>query len=113
MKYISCTPGDTDLWGKGSSLSIVYFAAVDLHLVKRHHIQKLYINSVHTLFCRFDDSPEFSKQRAALKRINRSPGGTTCHQRSRNLDTGTGLTPMLTRALRRKFQVSFIRFMVA
>ena len=55
-----------------------------------------------------NESPEFTRQRASLRRVSlhRSPGGTRqLPDRSRDLDNGTGLTPMLTRALRRKFQV--------
>ncbi|XP_029546798.1 proline-rich protein 11 isoform X2 [Salmo trutta] len=44
--------------------------------------------------------------RTQLKRvqINRSPGGTPLFDKE-NMETGTGLTPIITQALRRKFQV--------
>lgn len=38
----------------------------------------------------------------------RSPGGTVKGCRRRNREVGEGPTPMLTRALRKKFQVSLI-----
>ncbi|KAL0994499.1 hypothetical protein UPYG_G00123060 [Umbra pygmaea] len=48
--------------------------------------------------------------RTQLKRvqINRSPGGTPLFDKE-NVETGTGLTPMMTQALRRKFQVALPR----
>ncbi|XP_013412163.1 proline-rich protein 11 [Lingula anatina] len=36
-------------------------------------------------------------------RINRSPGGTPIVDHQKRLETGSGVTPVLTRALRRKF----------
>uniref|UniRef100_A0A8C6GRJ1 Proline-rich protein 11 n=1 Tax=Mus spicilegus TaxID=10103 RepID=A0A8C6GRJ1_MUSSI len=37
--------------------------------------------------------------------VERSPGGTPLNNKE-NMDTGTGLTPVMTRALRRKFQMA-------
>ncbi|KAJ7308842.1 hypothetical protein JRQ81_008113 [Phrynocephalus forsythii] len=37
--------------------------------------------------------------------INRSPGGTPLTNKE-NVETGTGLTPIMTQALRRKFQLA-------
>ncbi|EDM05583.1 similar to RIKEN cDNA B930067F20 gene (predicted) [Rattus norvegicus] len=37
--------------------------------------------------------------------VERSPGGTPLNNKE-NMDTGTGLTPVMTRALRRKFQLA-------
>ena len=59
-----------------------------------------------------DESPEFTRQRASLRRdsafTGAQPGGTRqLPDRSCDLDNGTGLTPMLTRALRKKFQVRY------
>lgn len=45
-------------------------------------------------------TPEFASMRTSLKKVNTSAG------MKENIDTGAGLTPMLTRALRKKFQVS-------
>ncbi|MGH0155646.1 UNVERIFIED_CONTAM: hypothetical protein FKN15_059533 [Acipenser sinensis] len=43
--------------------------------------------------------------RKHLKKVNidRSPGGTPLYEKE-NRETGTGLTPIMTQALRRKFQ---------
>ena len=48
--------------------------------------------------------------RRNLRKVNieRSPGGTPAVS-DRNYENGTGLTPMMTRALRRKFQVHSIK----
>ncbi|XP_071029733.1 proline-rich protein 11-like [Oncorhynchus clarkii lewisi] len=48
--------------------------------------------------------------RTQLKRvqINRSPGGTPLFDKE-NMETGTGLTPIMTQALRRKFQSALPR----
>ncbi|XP_013992763.1 proline-rich protein 11 isoform X3 [Salmo salar] len=48
--------------------------------------------------------------RTQLKRvqINRSPGGTPLFDKE-NMETGTGLTPIITQALRRKFQSALPR----
>uniref|UniRef100_A0A4W5JQW1 Proline rich 11 n=1 Tax=Hucho hucho TaxID=62062 RepID=A0A4W5JQW1_9TELE len=48
--------------------------------------------------------------RTQLKRvqINRSPGGTPLFDKE-NMETGTGLTPIMTQALRRKFQTALPR----
>jgi hypothetical protein len=40
--------------------------------------------------------------------VERSPGGTPLTNKE-NMDTGTGLTPVMTRALRRKFQLAHPR----
>ncbi|PNJ65758.1 T0040138 isoform 1, partial [Pongo abelii] len=44
--------------------------------------------------------------RKLLRKVNveRSPGGTPLTNKE-NMETGTGLTPVMTQALRRKFQV--------
>ena len=59
-------------------------------------------------------TPEFTRRRDSLRRVSvlKSPGGTLQYpDRSGLLDCeyGAGPTPMLTRALRRKFQVSLER----
>lgn len=48
--------------------------------------------------------------RKLLRKVNveRSPGGTPLTNKE-NMDTGTGLTPVMTRALRRKFQLAHPR----
>uniref|UniRef100_A0A673UKF5 Proline rich 11 n=1 Tax=Suricata suricatta TaxID=37032 RepID=A0A673UKF5_SURSU len=48
--------------------------------------------------------------RKLLRKVNveRSPGGTPLTNKE-NMDTGTGLTPVMTRALRRKFQMAHPR----
>ncbi|XP_069471251.1 proline-rich protein 11 isoform X2 [Ambystoma mexicanum] len=48
--------------------------------------------------------------RKHLKKVNlkRSPGGTPIYDRE-NKDTGTGLTPIMTRALKQKFQMALPR----
>ena len=49
--------------------------------------------------------------RSKLRKVNitRSPGGTPLVS-NRNTENGTGLTPMMTKALQRKFQVNKIPF---
>ena len=49
--------------------------------------------------------------RTKLRKVNitRSPGGTPLVS-NRNKENGTGLTPMMTKALQRKFQVNKIPF---
>lgn len=64
-------------------------------------------------FTKENDTPEFARIQQSLKRISiaRSPNGSLQFpDRSGLLDyeCGTGLTPMLTRALRKKFQVSLL-----
>lgn len=57
--------------------------------------------------CLFNRTPEeMVVMRRNLRKVNitRSPGGTPLVSQ-RNNENGTGLTPMMTKALRKKFQV--------
>ena len=57
------------------------------------------------LLCRYEKL-EFSNLRKTLHPVHgtRSPGGTILKDNAIN-DTGNGVTPMLARALKRKFEV--------
>lgn len=51
--------------------------------------------------------PEFCRMKLKRLQQSRSPGGTIVRHRNIEEEHGEGPTPMLTRALRRKFQVRY------
>ncbi|NWI08574.1 PRR11 protein, partial [Crypturellus soui] len=63
--------------------------------------------SVHITNCLITPSKNQIDLRKHLKKVNiqRSPGGTPLNNKE-NMESGTGLTPIMTQALRRKFQAS-------
>ncbi|NWJ07488.1 PRR11 protein, partial [Crypturellus undulatus] len=63
--------------------------------------------SVHITNCLITPSKNQLDLRKHLKKVNiqRSPGGTPLNNKE-NMESGTGLTPIMTQALRRKFQAS-------
>ncbi|NXD13220.1 PRR11 protein, partial [Nothocercus nigrocapillus] len=63
--------------------------------------------SVHITNCLITPAKNQLDLRKHLKKVNiqRSPGGTPLNTKE-NMESGTGLTPIMTQALRRKFQAS-------
>ncbi|KGL79983.1 Proline-rich protein 11, partial [Tinamus guttatus] len=63
--------------------------------------------SVHITNCLITPAKNQLDLRKHLKKVNiqRSPGGTPLNAKE-NMESGTGLTPIMTQALRRKFQAS-------
>ena len=61
------------------------------------------------LFYRTPDEMIITRRKLRKVNITRSPGGTPLVS-NRNKENGTGLTPMMTKALQRKFQVNKISF---
>ncbi|NXA35345.1 PRR11 protein, partial [Eudromia elegans] len=63
--------------------------------------------SVHITNCLITPAKNQLDLRKHLKKVNiqRSPGGTPLNAKE-NLESGTGLTPIMTQALRRKFQMA-------
>ena len=54
-----------------------------------------------------DAAPEMFKVRSSLRRVNTQNQSPSPSARRNSLDCGEGPTPMLARALRRKFQAAF------
>ena len=62
--------------------------------------------------CRTPEEMIMTRKNLRKVNITRSPGGTPLVS-DRNYENGTGLTPMMTKALQRKFQVMLMYMYIA